>query len=471
MNAKSKGKVLFLYPNSEGYGGIPNGLALLAGCLKAAGFESRCFDTTFFNAPPKTFFQRQKHGGMMQADYRKAWGEWSPELREKAPGLFIETVEEYKPDLVAVSITEVCYDYAISLLTSLRKHSKVPVIAGGITATVSPELIIQNECIDMVCVGEGEEALVEVAKSIVGKQDYDRIRNLWVRRGGKIIRNPLRPLKDMNTIPFQDWSLFDERHVYKPYMGEFRRTAFIEFARGCHFNCTYCCTASLRHIYKGLGSFMRTRDVDKTLDEVADLHQKHDLELILFTDDDFLGMPKERLSRFCNEYKRRVNLPFYIQTRCETVREESLVMLKEANVSTIAIGVEHGNEEFRKRCMNRRMRNEDLKRAFDLIHKAGIRSTANLIIGTPGEDEKLFADTVKLMRELKPKSYSINFLMPFRGTAIREVAVKEGLIPPDHLIRDSNTCLDLPGFRKERLIHCYENFKKYLEGELEIKED
>ena len=37
---RSKGKVLFLYPNSEGLGGVPNGIALLSGCLKQAGFET-----------------------------------------------------------------------------------------------------------------------------------------------------------------------------------------------------------------------------------------------------------------------------------------------------------------------------------------------------------------------------------------------------------------------------------------------
>ena len=82
-----KGKILFIYPNSEGYGGIPNGLALLSGCLKQAGFETRCFDTTFLSSQPKTLFYRQKHGGMMQADHSSYWGEWTPELAEQVPDL------------------------------------------------------------------------------------------------------------------------------------------------------------------------------------------------------------------------------------------------------------------------------------------------------------------------------------------------------------------------------------------------
>ena len=65
---KSKGKVLFFYPNKEGYGGIPNGIALLSGCLKKAGYQTKCFDTTFMNLPPETLFNREKHGGVMKID-------------------------------------------------------------------------------------------------------------------------------------------------------------------------------------------------------------------------------------------------------------------------------------------------------------------------------------------------------------------------------------------------------------------
>ena len=103
------GKVLWVYPNSEGYGGIPNGIALLAGCLKDAGFETKCFDTTFLNSPPLTHFHRAKHGGYMPADHEDYWGGWEPELVEKTPQLLEETIEDFKPDLIAVSIVDVCY--------------------------------------------------------------------------------------------------------------------------------------------------------------------------------------------------------------------------------------------------------------------------------------------------------------------------------------------------------------------------
>jgi len=165
-----------------------------------------------------------------------------------------------------------------------------------------------------------------------------------------------------------------------------------------------------------------------------------------------------------------VGLPFFIQTRSETVREDYLKKLKEINVSTIAIGVEHGSEEYRKKYMNRRMSNSELQRSFALVNKYGIRTTANVIMALPYEDEKTFQETIKLLRILKPKSISISYLQPFHGTVMREMAVKEGHIKPDHIITDSTKCMRMPQFSAEKIRHYYENFQKYVNGEIELEQ-
>lgn len=471
MNQKTKGKVLLIYPNCEGYGGIPNGLALLSGCLKAAGFETKCFDTTFLNSPPLTLFYRLKYDEMMKTGHEKVWGEWTPELAKQIPDLFKKTIEEFRPDLIAINIIDVAYNFSKKLLNGINKKYGIPVVAGGPTPTLSPELFNKDDCFDIICVGEGEDALVELANCIVERKDYSHILNLWVKKENEIIRNKLRPFKNLDELPFQDWSIFDERHYYKLYCGEFRRTGFFELARGCPFNCTFCCTANLRRLYHGLGNFLRLRSIDKTFDEICATRDAYNLKLIFFIDDNFLGMPEERFGYFCEQYKKRINLPFYIQTRAETIREDYIKRLVDINISTVAIGIENGNEEFRKKIMNRTMSNAVLERAFGIVHKYKIRSTANLIIGMPYEDEKMFYDSVRLIQKIKPSSYSISYFLPFHGTKMREIAVELGYIPKDHIINESNTCLDMPQFRKERIKNCYENFKKYVKNEIPMPED
>lgn len=466
---KTIGKVLWVYPNSEGYGGIPNGIALLAGCLKDAGFETKCFDTTFLNSPPLTHFHRAKHGGIIPADHEDYWGGWKPELVEKTPKLLEQTVAEFKPDIIAVSIVDVCYVYAISLLEPIRKKFNIPIIAGGITATLAPEMVINNDCFDFICVGEGEAALVELANCIVHKTDYSKIPNLWVKKDGKIIKNDLRVFKNLDDISFQNWDIFDKKHVYKPYMGTFRKTGFFELSRGCHFNCSFCCTGNLRKSYKGLGKYMRLRSIDSAFDEICYIRDKYNLELIFFIDDDFLGMTTQRFDYFCDQYYKRIALPFYIQTRSETVNEPYIKKLKDIKISTIGIGVESGDEEYRKKHLGRGMTNKNIQNAFDIINKYEIRTTANVIIGMPGESEEKFISTIKFIKELKPKSVSINYFQPYLGTRMRAMAVKAGLIPEDHIITESNTSLDMPEFSRERMKFYYENFSKLIDGDLDVE--
>ncbi|MBQ9606759.1 MAG: hypothetical protein IJV16_06240, partial [Lachnospiraceae bacterium] len=83
--------------------------------------------------------------------------------------------------------------------------------------TLCPEEVLTNPFVDMICVGEGDEALPELCDAIENGRSYDDIRNLWVKKNDEsIIRNPQRPFVDLNTLPVPDWSLFDKRHLFRP---------------------------------------------------------------------------------------------------------------------------------------------------------------------------------------------------------------------------------------------------------------
>lgn len=77
-------------------------------------------------------------------------------------------------------------------------------IVGGIFATFAPEEIIAEDCVDMVCVGEGEYALVELCTKMEEKQDITSVQNMWVKKDGKIFRNGIRRPVNLDELPFQD---------------------------------------------------------------------------------------------------------------------------------------------------------------------------------------------------------------------------------------------------------------------------
>jgi radical SAM superfamily enzyme YgiQ (UPF0313 family) len=66
------------------------------------------------------------------------------------------------------------------------------IVWGGIHPTIRPEESLDHA--DMVCIGEGEETIVELADKIQNKQYYYDIKGMGFNNKGKKIVNGLRAL-------------------------------------------------------------------------------------------------------------------------------------------------------------------------------------------------------------------------------------------------------------------------------------
>jgi len=198
------------------------------------------------------------------------------------------------------------------------------------------------------------------------------------------------------------------------------------------------------------------------------MKNQHKLELIFFNDENFLTMKTERLSAFCNNYKTRVNLPFFIATRADSlIDEERAKMLKEAGCVTIGIGVESGNEEIRRKLLNKNISNAVYKKAFENCHKYDIRTTANVIIGLPFETEENILESALFCRKLNAKSISLAIFAPYHGTKLRDICVQEGYIEDkihDQIATINASILTMPQLTKEKIEYLYYKFKDLVYG-------
>src|SRR4030042_1305514 len=79
------------------------------------------------------------------------------------------------------------------IITYLKKLN-VPIVYGGVHPTISPEQAVTIS--DIVCIGEGEEAIIELASAIEKGKSIDKIKNLWIKKQNKIIKNPVRNIID-----------------------------------------------------------------------------------------------------------------------------------------------------------------------------------------------------------------------------------------------------------------------------------
>lgn len=445
-------KILFVYPNKEGYPIIPLGISVLSGILKNNNHEVDLFDITFMMPERLDHNAREKTNLVKKVDVQKYWGtgdnlDINEELKKK--------ILVFKPDLIAFSIVENNYSIAKKLLKLSKETLNVLTIVGGIFPTIAANFFVKDENVDIICVGEGEYAMLELANRIDQNKDISDIKNLIVKTSKGLIKNSFSKFYDWEPPVFQDWDIFDKRHLKKPFIGKMWQTGFFEISRGCPFQCTYCANHMYQKVFKSLGRYRRNKPIEYGIREIEYMKEKYSLELIFFNDENFMMMDFDRFKSFCENFKKRINLPFFIQTRADTLlQEERIKMLKEANCITVGIGVESGSVKIREKILNKTVSEDVYLKAFKNCNKYKIRTTAYVMIGLPFETEKDILLTADFCKKLNTESIALSIFAPYHGTKLRNICIENGFIEDsycDDISVNYSSILNMPQINKKNL--------------------
>lgn len=470
-------KVLLIYPNTMMSTLVPIHLSLLSACLKEKGFEVDLFDTTFYKTEDISF--EQKRVGLLQLKPFNLADKGVSFIETDIYDDLVKKITEFKPDLVGISVVEDTWELTQSLLARIKDFD-IPVVAGGVYVTFSPEEVIANNAISMICLGEGEDAMVELCEKISKREDYSRVKNLWVKKNGQIIKNSLRPLTDINKLPYIDYDIFGKERLARPMFGKIYTMIHVEMDRGCPFDCTYCEGSHLRKFFQtnDCGVYYRRKNIPRLMAEMKHLVKKYRPDYINFNSETFLAKPVEELREFANQY-REIGLPFWCQTRPETITEEKIKILKEMGCNSISFGIEHGNEEFRKKVLHRYGTNAEIIEGIRLVEKYQIPYAVNNVIGFPDETRSLIFDTITLNRQLNPRTINCYLFVPYRGTTLYKYCLEKGYLDKNakvhnltdsvRLNMDSITYEELKGL--QRTFPLYVRFPKSEWDKIKIAEE
>ncbi len=336
---------------------------------------------------------------------------------------FIRRVGTEKPGLVAFSSFSHQFEYVKQLAAWLKESHRIPVICGGVHATIDPEEVIKVEAIDMLCRGEGEQPLVELCHKLERGQDISGIRNVWLKQDGKIIRNQIRPLdENIDRLPFPDRTLFNYRALYDYKI----RMLTVLASRGCPYNCSYCCNHQYQKLYPH--NYVRFRSVDNVLAEIEEaLSWYPDIEFVNFIDDT-LCIRWQWLEEFARKFPKKFNFPFHGNSRINLLDEEMMALLKKARCERLDVGIEAGNSYIRERILNRKISDEQIRKVFELGRKFNIKLAAYNMIGCPFETPATILETIRLNAQVKPYSAHNAIFQPYPNTDIYRVCIEEGFI-------------------------------------------
>lgn len=335
----------------------------------------------------------------------------------------IDEITASSPGLVAFSVGTDIYAWACDIAREVKKRIDVPVIFGGIHATALPDRVIKNDFVDMVCIGEGDQAIVELADSLEsGKINYS-IQNIWFKKEGQVIKNPVRSLlEDLDSLPLPDKGIFEDSILIKngKYM--------IMTSRGCPFKCAYCYNDVLKDFYSRKGKYVRQRSIEGVLQELADMKKRYNYSNVAFMDDLFVG---NRLwfKEFIKHYREEINVPYSCMTSTSVIDDEIASILKNTGCSRLQFGVQTMNEKTRCDILRRNFETTaHIEQAISACDKNGISYSLDHIFGIPYEREAEYKKTADFFVRTKADRICCYALFYYPKTAIINSAKEAGIL-------------------------------------------
>jgi radical SAM superfamily enzyme YgiQ (UPF0313 family) len=320
-----------------------------------------------------------------------------------------------KPDAVGFSTTTAGFPSAYRLAEGLKAvRPDLPVLFGGVHATsIWRTLLERFPALDTIVVGEGEQAIVELAEA--GFRPSSDIKGLAFRdAGGVPTYSGGRPLlRDLDSLPYPAYEkLVGFPKSYPMPIFNYPRSPATTFitSRGCPYSCSYCD----RSVF---GSSFRFHSAEHLVDHLAFLKERYGIRHVGIYDDNFT-LRRERVVAFAELLlKRGLKTTFNCIARTNHLDRDMLRLLKRAGCWMMNVGVESGDEvllrQHRKHCEQ-----DEVTDAIRMIRESGIRVKGLFMLGIPGETEETIEATASFIVRNRFDDINVTKFTPFPGSPI-----------------------------------------------------
>jgi anaerobic magnesium-protoporphyrin IX monomethyl ester cyclase len=431
-------RILFIHPNIDLPGYKLVGVSILSALARAAGHVTELFDTSFIETKQlsKVKYWEDKNSVLARNLVLRDAPVIHSHQKEKVDlrKALHAKLAEFKPDVVGVSALSTEWGIAQLILDYSKAYSdSIFTVVGGRHCVADPEGTIGHPSVDAVCIGEGEVPFMRLLEALDrGGMDY-KIPGMWIKRPeGSVEKTPLPPYlmnHELDALPWLDNEIYDEGQFLRLFFGKVYRSLDFNLMRGCTEFCNYCQMAKVYELHGG-DRTVRRYSPGRAIEEMAWQKDQWNLDFIRFHDESFLIVSNIYLAQLAKEYQQHVDLPFVADASPLTVTPERARLIKEMGCVSMSLGFESGNEAFRRGDLNKNVTNKRALKSFHSLADVGIRSVSFNMIGFPHETRGVIFDSIEFMREARVHSPSINFVYPFKGTALRDQAINAGLFDP-----------------------------------------
>lgn len=350
-------------------------------------------------------------------------------------------LKDKKPSIVGISCNLTDFRRGSFKLAQIAKSvdPKVITVMGGSHATHLFEQILKKFPVDFVVRFEGEITFLNLLIALKNGSGLGGVGGIAYKdREGRIIKNPDRePIRDLDSIPFPARHFFDSKR-YIQYSSPLKfkgkrisklKSANIMATRGCPFNCKYCSVTKYWH------SKCRLRTTKNVVDEIEALYENNGVTHFNFFDDTFTLSPKFVIE-LCEEIiRRKLDVCWECVTRVDLISMEMLRWMKRAGCLSISYGVESGSPQVLK-AIKKSHTPDQIVKAFQMTHKAGLLAYILLMVGNPGESDQSINETIELLRVIKPDKIRTTLTAVYPATELYLDYKKKGMITDAYWMTD-----------------------------------
>ncbi len=334
-------------------------------------------------------------------------------------------VKKRQPQIVGITCSSLTYTRCIETAKAVKEAClSCKVVVGGPHPSYMPQTVLDHKEIDYVVIGEGEQAMVKLASSIMhGEQEsvIAKIPGVACKIGGEIVKTASEFISDLDTIPFPARHLLPMKMYDRalPYL-DVKPVDTMSILRGCPYNCAYCETREL------WGTTCRAFSPQRVVDEIKHMAENYGSKGIYFVGDNFT-INKKRTSELCQLIKEnKLDIKWTCETRADLISKELLVDMKSAGCQTMFFGVESGSPKIQQK-LNKNIDLQQVERTFELCRQVGIRTVTSFMLGIPGETADDMQATFKFAKHLNADWCQFNIYIACPGSRLYDEVMSQGL--------------------------------------------